>query len=184
MSKAVSALNGASASGFVTVTEAGLQGMLTVRGDLAALAGPLSELTGCAMPGLRGIVRQGDKGLAWMSPDEVLVFVPYAEARDTMNSLAATLAGTHAMVVDVSDARAVFRLKGAKADQVIAKLCPLDIASVPQGELRRTRVAQTAAAVWRSGEDEISLFTFRSVAGYVMGLLVNAARPGAELDIA
>ena len=38
MSEAVTALNGAVAEGSIRVEDAGLQGMITLRGDLAALA--------------------------------------------------------------------------------------------------------------------------------------------------
>ena len=54
-------------------------------------------------------------------------------------------------------------------------------ATLPEGELRRTRAAQVAAALWRSGPDEISLVCFRSVAGYMMGLLEVASRKGGEI---
>ena len=39
MSEAVTALNGAVAEGSIRVEDAGLQGMITLRGDLEALAG-------------------------------------------------------------------------------------------------------------------------------------------------
>jgi len=47
-------------------------------------------------------------------------------------------------------------------------------------ELRRTRIAQVAGAFWREG-DGFTLVCFRSVAGYVMGLLTHSAQPGSEL---
>jgi sarcosine oxidase, subunit gamma len=80
----------------------------------------------------------------------------------------------------VSDARAVFRIEGAKADQVISKLAPVDFAKLAPKELRRTRTAQVAAAFWREG-DGFTLVCFRSVASYVMGLLSHSAKGGSEL---
>ena len=47
--------------------------------------------------------------------------------------------------------------------------------------IRRTRIAQVAGAFWRSGPEEFTLVTFRSVAAYVMALLETSARPGSEL---
>lgn len=183
MSDPVSALGGASAEGFARVAEAGLIGMITLRGTLAApaLANAVMAATGCAVPPPRGIVTQGAKSAAWMSTDELLLLVPYAEAEATTANLAAALEGEHALVANVSDARALFRVSGAKADQVLMKLCPVDFGRLPAGEIRRTRAAQTAAAIWRSGEGELSLICFRSVAGYVMGLLEVSARAGSEL---
>lgn len=182
MSEAISALKGASHQGFVRVAEAGLTGMITIRADLgsAALAKALGGL-GLSLPGGRGIVEAGGKLLAWMSPDELLLTCDYAEAPALADSLSAALGAEHALVVVVSDARARFTIAGPKADQVVMKLCPVDVASLPAGRMHRTRAAQTAAAIWRSGPEEISLVCFRSVAGYVMGLLEVSARKGGEI---
>lgn len=182
MSDAVSALAGRSFQGFTRVAEAGLQGMITIRCDLAskALAKGLKGL-GLSVPAQRRIVTADAAAALWMSPDELLVLVPYADAVATVAALEKALAKDHALVADVSDARALFRISGAKADQALMKLCPVDFPSLAMGEVRRTRAAQVAAALWRSGENEISLICFRSVAGYVMGILEHSARPGSEL---
>jgi sarcosine oxidase, subunit gamma len=94
--------------------------------------------------------------------------------------LAKSLAGEHHLAVDVSDARAVFRVEGLRSDQVLMKLSPVDLAGLAEGELRRTRTAQVAAAFW-AADGGYSVVCFRSVAEYVMGLLSHAAMPGAEV---
>ena len=108
----------------------------------------------------------GDKAAGWMSPDEYLLILPYGETAAAMAAIAAALKGAHHLAVVVSDARAVFRVEGAKADQVLAKLSPVDFATLGPKELRRTRAAQVAAAFWKEG-DGFTLVCFRSVAGYV-----------------
>lgn len=182
MREAQSALKGQSVAGFATVTEAGLCGMLSIRADLGskALAKALKAL-GLGLPGQRAIVTAQGRSLAWMSPDELLLLCAYDEAGQLADTLAAALSGEHALVVNVSDARALFTISGAKADEVLMKLCPVDFATLKPGEMRRTRAAQVAAALWRSGPAEISLISFRSVAGYVMGVLEVAARKGGEI---
>ncbi len=60
------------------------------------------------------------------------------------------------------------------------KLSPTDLAALEPGELRRTRLAQVAAAFWAE-EGGFRLVAFRSVAAYVMGLLAHSAQPGSEL---
>jgi sarcosine oxidase subunit gamma len=157
--------------------------MVTVRGNLAspAMIAAVRSATGCDLPGERRIRTAGGKGVAWMSPDELLVLVRYADVPGTVAALTAALAGEHALVADVSDARAVFTVTGAKADQVIRKLSPADIDGMAPDEIRRTRIAQVAGAFWRSAPDQITLVTFRSVAAYVMDLLRNAAKAGSEL---
>ena len=67
--------------------------------------------------------------------------------------------------------------EGAKADQVLAKLSPVDFAKLGPKELRRTRAAQVAAAFW-AADGGYTLVCFRSVAHYVMGLLTHSAMPG------
>ncbi len=183
MPNAVSALNGKTYSGFVEVQETGLQGMITLRGDLASatFAAAVQAATGTSVPGPRRIVMAGGKSALWMSPDELLLLVPYAEAAVVAAQLAAALAGEHALAVNVSDARAMFRVKGAKSAQALQKLAPVDFASLGEDEVRRSRIAQVAGALWKSGPEEFSLIGFRSVAGYIMGLLEVSARPGAEI---
>lgn len=183
MSKAVSALGGVSHKGFAEVAEAGLRGMITLRGDLssAKMKKAVKAATGTAVPAPRRIELGDGMAAAWMSPDELLILVPYEAAQETVAKLQTALEGEHHLVADVSDARAVFTIRGTQADQVLMKLCPVDFAGLAEGEIRRTRAAQVAAAFWKSGPEEFTLVSFRSVAGYVMGLLETSARAGGEI---
>lgn len=184
MSNAVSALQGMTASGYVQVQEMGLQGMLTLRGDLsmAKVAKAVKAAVGVEMPPQRAINMKGQTGAAWMSPDELLLITPHAEAAMTVAKLTKALGKTHAMVVNVSDARVVFTLTGSGAREVVAKLAPVDMQALTMGEIRRSRLAQVPAAFWLSGKDEITLVAFRSVATYVFDLLANAAAAEGEVD--
>ena len=182
MSNIVSALGGASYDGFVSVREIGQMGMSTLRAksDVKGLSAAVKAAVGVGLPAQRRVEMKGYKGAGWMSPDEYLLMMPYAEVAGALEVLATKLKDAHYLAVDVSDARAVFRVEGAKAGDVIAKLCPVDLETLAPGELRRTRAAQVAAAFWRD-ETGFTLVSFRSVAGYVMGLLTHSAMPGSEL---
>ena len=185
MSNVVSALNGVSRSGIATVEETGLRGMVTVRGDLAsdAMGKALRDVIGADVPGQRQIV-EGDKGkVAWMSPDELLVICDHAAAEDIVTALNAALQGAHALVVNVSDARAVFKVSGAAAREVLAKLAPVDLApgAFEPGMMRRTRMAQVAAAFWMNADGSFEIICFRSVAQYVFDVLVVASAEGSEV---
>jgi sarcosine oxidase subunit gamma len=182
MSDPVSALKGASFDGFASVREIGPLGMISLRAKpgVKGLAAAVEAVTGTALPKQRRIEIKGDRAAGWMSPDEYLLILPYGETGAAVESLGKALAGEHHLVAVVSDARAVFRIEGEKADQVIRKLCPADLDSLEPGELRRTRAAQVAAAFWQDG-DGYTLVCFRSVAGYVMGILSASAAKGAEL---
>lgn len=175
MSDPVSALNGASFQGFAAIHEIGPLGMITLRAKgVKALDKAIKAVTGTKVPAQRRIEVNGDRACGWMSPDEYLLIVPYGEVRDALASLAKSLAEEHHLAVDVSDARAVFRVEGERAAEVLAKLAPVDFDKLEPGELRRSRTAQVAAAMWQQ-DGGFTLVCFRSVARYVFDLLENAA---------
>lgn len=184
---AVSALEGAEATGCVTVREMGLQGMLTVRADLSSkvVKAAVKALTQVAIPKPRRVSISKGAGVAWMSPDELLILLPYTKAVEASEALKKALEGTHALVENVSDARAVFTVSGPDARDVMAKLAPVDLSdeSFAKGEIRRSRLAQIPAAFWMSGgrtpQAEITIVVFRSVAQYAFDLLSNASSGGA-----
>lgn len=182
MSDPVPALNGAQSEGFVRVREIGPVGMITLRAKpgTPGLGEAVKAATGCDLPQPRRIAHAGGNSCGWMSPDEYLLILPYHGVSAAMAALEGGLAGTHHLAADVSDARAVFRIEGEKADQVLRKLSPADMDSVGD-ELRRSRLGQVAAAFW-AGEGGYTVVCFRSVAGYVMGLLTHSALPGSELS--
>ncbi|MDJ0640394.1 MAG: sarcosine oxidase subunit gamma family protein [Paracoccaceae bacterium] len=188
MSDRRSALHGANFHGQVHVQDAGLRGMIALRGDLSSadLQAVVSEVAGVWFPGVREARVDGPSGLCWMAPDELLILLPPDQVATAFSTIAKALDGTHHLAVDVSDARACFMLEGEGVliREVLAKLTPADMApnALPVGELRRTRLAQVPAAIWFSDENRAELVCFRSVAAYVFGLLTNAAQPGSEVD--
>ncbi|MBY5988332.1 sarcosine oxidase subunit gamma [Roseovarius atlanticus] len=187
MSKAVSALQGAVYQGYVEVREMGLQGMITLRGDLssAKMKKAVKDACGVDLPGQREIAVAGDKGAAWMSPDELLLMLPYEGVADALAAVEKALSGEHFLAVNVSDARAVFQVQGGAAREIIAKLCPVDMApgAFEPGQIRRTRMAQIAAAFWMVDAETIRVVCFRSVAEYAFNLLKDAAEPGGETGL-
>ena len=185
MSDIVSALENASYEGFAKVDEAGLRGMITLRGNLASvkLKTAAKKITGAEMPKLGHANISGESGLAWMSPDELLVLVPYEMVESALTEIDKALKGQHYLAVNVSDARAVFCVSGAGAREVIAKLCPVDMSAqaFKPGQFRRTRMAQIPAAFWMGEDESLTVICFRSVAEYAFNLLKNAAEPGSEV---
>ena len=84
-----------------------------------------------------------------MSPDELLVLVPYEDADKTVAILTKSFGKAHFLAENVSDARAVFQIKGPNAAEVLAKVCPVDLspAAFKPGMIRRSRLAQIAASL-------------------------------------
>jgi len=185
MYNSVSALQGKAYEGIVELRELGLRGMITLRGDLASaeVKNAVTGVSGVDMPGQREIRLVEETGAAWMSPDEMLVLVPYDEVGTRLETMQAALASVHHLAVDVSDARALFEVRGAKVREVIAKLCPVDMAedAFGPGQIRRTRMAQIPAAFWMVDDETVQVMCFRSVAEYAFNLLQDAAQPGGEV---
>ncbi|MCR9107420.1 sarcosine oxidase subunit gamma family protein [Marivita sp. XM-24bin2] len=179
MSDVALALDGASFEGLVKIEELAGQGMVTLRGNLTdkAIVKAVKDVFGVSLPGTRETAFEGDTGALWMSPDEALLLCAYDAAQAKADDLAAKLAGSHALVVNVSDARAVFQLKGSMLREVIAKLAPVDMSPdvFKPGAVRRTRMAQVAAAFWMDDASTARVVCFRSVAEYMFNLLSTAA---------
>lgn len=181
--EATSALAGAAAEGVVSLREAGLQGMVTLRADLATVAEAVKSVTGATMPDPRGISAGPDMQVAWMSPDEILILCAHGAADDVATRLTTALGDIPHLAVNVSDARAVFVLTGPQGAlrDTLAKVTPADMAALSPGEMRRTRLQQVAAAIWFESDEEARVVCFRSVARYVFDLLELSARDGGEV---
>ena len=187
MPEAISALSGVAYDGVVSVREAPLQGMITLRGDLVSKAfkAAVKAVLGIAVPKSRAVVSKGDHALAWMSPDELLVFVPYGSAVTLVADLTNALGDEHSLVANVSDARALFVLRGVSCREVIAKLAPVDMSPGHFGfcDMCRTRFGQIAAAFWMVSDEEVHIVCFRSVAQYMFDQLTTSATPGQPLNL-
>lgn len=186
MLKPVSALNNAGYdAGIAHVSELGAKGMITLRGDLSAKAvtKAAAAVAGTSMPAQGHCTADGAGGIAWMSPDELLLMCTYEDAGDKLAELSKKLGKAHALVVNVSDARAVFEVRGPLAREVMAKLAPVDLAPsvFTPGMFRRSRIAQVPAAFWMPADDVFHVVCFRSVAQYVFDVLNVAAQPGSEV---
>lgn len=190
MSDPVSALQGAEFSGLVSLRDAGPLGMITLRGDLdgAAMVQALDSAMTLPVPARRQVLcsPDGARQVVWMSPDELLLILPRVQVDAALAALAAALAGTHHLAEDMSDARALITVTGPemRLREVLAKLAPIDLQAdaFRPGDIRRTRLAQVAAAVWMVDAGQINVVCFRSVARYVFDLLRHAADPAAAVD--
>ncbi len=169
------------AEALATISQIEDLGMIQIRADLARAGDAIAGAAGLAIPAQGGCVTDGARRLGWMSPDELLLILPRAEVAEMLAALSDALSTEHALVVDVSDMRVAFRIRGARAGQVLAKLSPADIAAMPADGLRRTRAAQAACGIWREPGGYV-LIGFRSVADYLRGILTGAAIPGSGLE--
>ena len=185
MSDPVTATGGARFAGpDCAISDLGPLGMVTIRGEAAdpAFAAAVKAETGFALPPVRRFEGEAKAGLFWMSPDEWLLTCAYGEAEAQAGRLRAAFGGLHALAVNVSDARAVFRIEGEGARALLARGAPVDLspAAFGPGHLRRTRLGQVAAAFWLGEEQSFTLVCFRSVSSYVYDWLRASAASGAR----
>ena len=183
MSNIQTAMNGARATGYVDVSEAPATGMITLRGDLAdaGVQKAVKSVMGAGVPSTLAVTDADVGQILWMSPDELMIVCAYDQADQVVADLIAALGETHSMVVNVSDARAVFDLNGSATFEIIAKLAPIDMKSMQAGTVRRTRFAQIPAAFWMTSNDRARIICFRSVAEYMFNQLRNSAQAGFEV---
>ena len=187
MSEPQNALGGATHTGLISITESAPRGMITLRGDLesAKLKKAVKAVAGCTVPAQRRAETKGECTVTWMSPDELLIMLPYEGVSAALEELTKGLKGEHHLAVDVSDARSLFKLEGDAIHEVLAKLAPIDLHpdSFGADDFRRTRLAQVPAAFWMAEDGIFWVVCFRSVAQYVFDLLANAAAEKGEVGV-
>ena len=185
MSEARSVMQDAWHEGLNLIRDAGVQGMITLKGDLSspAIVKAVKSCVGQAVPD-QGTVKSGAKGqVAWMAADELMLFCDYDKADATVAKLDKALAGEHALAVNVSDARAMFRLEGDMIRDLLAKGTPTDLRDFGAGQFRRSRLGQISAAFWMTGPNEGYVVCFRSVGEHMFAWLSNANDADAPLNL-
>lgn len=169
-------------SGYVKVSEKMTTGMLTVRGEFRSskFKTSFAKAVGTKLPKDREVIL-AKNNVAWMSPDELLILCDYADVSSLSQNLQMELKDQHHMLVNVSDARALFEISGSGIREVIAKLAPVNIATLEIGEIRRTRFSQIAVAFWLTSETSVSVICFSSVADYMFNLLKTSSMPNSKV---
>jgi len=161
-------------------------GMLSLRADLDKASEDIRKVTDLPVPDPLGSTAEGAQALVWFAPDELLYICPEAARAEHHKALKAALAKQHHLLADVSDMRAVFALVGEPGvlRAALAKLTPIDLrpTAFAPGQVRRTQLGQVAAALWWRAEGDVWVMCFRSVEGYVEGLLRTACDPVARVE--
>lgn len=182
------ALDGARSTGLIGIADRGPVGMVTLRGDLGdpAFASALRDALGLDVPATwQASFGEDGTGAIWMAPDELLLLTSREAAPDLATRLSRALAGSHHMVLDVSDARAVLALTGPGVAEVLAKGAPVDLsaAAFPPGAARRTHLGGIAVVFWRRDDETWEIACFRSFARHLFDWLTTSARPGSAVGI-
>jgi sarcosine oxidase subunit gamma len=172
----------------IVIEEVSDRGMIDLKGDPAApgFRNGVASALGLDLPlEPRSSAASGETTVLWLSIDQWLITVPYDQAGQLTARLAAALAEHHALVVDLSDARTIFRLRGLGAREVVMKGASADLTHTDYraGTVRRLSFAELAAMVHVVSDtpEILDLYVFRSVGHYVREFLETAARPEARV---
>ncbi len=170
-------------NGYVNISCCKNLGMLTFRGNLLSPA--IKKAFGVSNFEPRSLQIKYGLSLGWMAPDELLILCPWEQTTSTLLKLENSFRGEYTLLIDVSDSRLVFNVKGSKVRELIAKLAPIDLApgAFGPGELRRTRLGQIPSAFWMENEEAFKVVCFRSVAKYMYDQLCFCSAKGSEVGI-
>jgi sarcosine oxidase, subunit gamma len=161
-----------------------LRGLANDEGFLGAARGvlgfdlPLAPRTSMGAGAVTGL---------WLSVDQWLITCPRHDAPSLHARLVEALRGIHSLAADMSDARAIFRLNGDNAREVLNKGTSVDFTSpeIAAGFVRRIRYAEIAALVHVLSTNPFAcdLYVFRSYADYAWSFLTFTAREAARVKL-
>ncbi len=123
----------------------------------------------------------------WWSIDQWIVTGPRSRTQLLAKKLETALGQAHAMVTDVSDTRAIIRVSGDQAREVLMKGCCVNLLApdVTPGHVRRTQIAEIPAAIHFVSTDPLTfdIYVFRSYADYIWQWLAVAGRSSATIQL-
>jgi sarcosine oxidase subunit gamma len=152
--------------------------------DSKEIAAVIKSVVGLSIPDCRKFLIQKDFQIYWMSHDELLVKGAYNNIRSTEIKLTAKLKNTHSSVINISDSRTFFDIEGSGVQNVLGKLCPVDLSPTlfKVGDFRRTRMAQASVALSFLSPDKFQVMCFTSVKDYIYKLLEISTSKGSEVN--
>lgn len=162
----------------VTLEALPFGGKLVLRAA-ADVADSAADVLGFTLPGPLQNAGSATLRALWLGPDEWLLLVGAAEVEAQAAALRARLADRHHAVIDVSDRFTGIAVGGARAADVLAAGCPLDLH--PQvfrpGMVTRTLLGKATVVLRRPDDgDRFELYVNGSFAPYVWLFLENAGR--------
>jgi sarcosine oxidase subunit gamma len=167
----------------VRLRERALLGHIGLRCDPAdsASTGAIERVLGCSLPRTPNTFRvaaAADKVL-WLGPDEWLILAPEGREPALAQALRQAAGDGFAAVVELGSGQTVIELTGARAREVIAKGCPLDLhpRAFGPGRCAQSRLARTLVTLAQLDDaPTFELIVRRSFADYLWQWLLDASR--------
>ncbi len=119
---------------------------------------------------------QGHIAALWVGPDQWLITCPKADVTAIARELTDSLLGIHGSVTDISAARAMLRLSGPSALDVLAKGCPIDFhpRTVAPGYVAGSVLAKISVLLHLRDVDVVDIYLGRSYGDYLWSWLEEA----------
>lgn len=133
---------------------------------------PLSESLraahGMAWPEVNRATGKEGARAVWFGKGQVMLIGPAPEAHLAM----------HAAMADQSDAWAMLRLEGEAAEDVLARLVPIDLrrSAFKRGHTARTMLGHMNVSITRIGDAAFLVLGFRSMAGTLVHEIETAMK--------
>jgi heterotetrameric sarcosine oxidase gamma subunit len=147
---------------------------------LQAVEATLGEILQISVPRAGYAVAASGATLAAVAPGRYLIA---AEAPDTVMRLEAALPASDGTVTDLSHGRAILRLEGEAAAEVLARCIALDLdpTAFPPGRVAQTMIHHVDVLVHRVAQTRFELWVLRSFAESLAEWVLDA---GLELNVA
>ncbi len=174
----------------ISISEVSDRGMIDLRGEAGSVKfrQAAKAALGIDLPlKPRTTAVKGDMTVLWLSVDQWLVCCPRNKAGVLTDKLRKNLGTVHSLVVDVSDARAIIRLEGDNAREVMMKGSSIDftLPDYKAGLVRRLVFAEIAALAHIVTDKPcvIDIYVFRSYADYTWKWIEATAKPAATIGL-
>lgn len=164
----------------ITLSEVPFVGKVNIRGnaDDKAFSDAVAGVLGTVLPvEPNTVASHDDYTVFWLGPDEWLVHTPEDGEESLIGALHGALGELHAAVTDVSDYYVVIRMRGAKAAEVLARACPLDLhpRAFTAGRCAQTVFAHATVLLHKIDEQTIDVQVRWTYAQYLWGYFSEAA---------
>ncbi len=166
------------------------RGMIDLRGEAASVKfrQAASAALGVELPlKPRSSAAKGDITVLWLSVDQWLICCARDKTGELIGTLREKLGAVHSLAVDVSDARAIIRLQGDNAREVMMKGSSIDftLPDYTAGLVRRLVFAEIAALAHIVSDTPctIDIYVFRSYADYTWKWIEATAKPAATIGL-
>lgn len=146
--------------------------LVNVRGEPndPAFVRAFEQVVGCRPPVKPNTVARGaDHDVLWLGPDEWLVRSNGAVAAGALEAkLAQAVQGLYAAAVDVGSGYTVVEVSGARARDVLARGCPLDLHPrvFGVGQCAQSHYFKASITLVPTGDDSYDIVVRRSFADY------------------